>query len=92
MLDIAHLAKLASLSLTAEEAAKLTQEIDTILQHVKELEKLDTSGVEPTANVQMGTTSLRDDALRPSLPHEEALADAPRAAHEGFAVPAFVES
>ena len=92
MLDITHLAKLASLSLTAEEAEKLTHEIGTILQHVKQLEALDTSKVEPTTNVQMGTTSLREDAPEPSLSHEDALAQAPRAAHEGFAVPAFVES
>jgi aspartyl-tRNA(Asn)/glutamyl-tRNA(Gln) amidotransferase subunit C len=96
-----HLAKLASLSLTNDEAETLTHEVEASLRYVDELNQLDTSSVEPTANVypagyhearQSGRTAWREDVIEPSLPREEALAQAPAAGESGFAVPAFVDA
>jgi len=87
---VAHIAKLASLSLTDAEAEKLSHELAAIVKYVEELDTLDTSDVPPTAYVQLGTTALRADEVKPGLSHEDALAQAPRAEHEGFAVPVFV--
>lgn len=87
-----HLAKLASLSLTSEEAETLTHEVAAILRYVDELNQLDTSSVEPTANVQLERTAWREDVIEPSLPRREALAQAPSAGENGFAVPAFVDA
>ena len=75
-----------------EEAARFTDEVAAILAHVRTLDELDTSDVEPTAHVQLERAPWREDTEIPSLPHDEALAQAPRAAHDGFAVPTFVES
>jgi aspartyl-tRNA(Asn)/glutamyl-tRNA(Gln) amidotransferase subunit C len=90
---IQHVAELSSLSLTEAEAAKLTQEVASILAYVGELATLDTTDVPPTAQVGIAHhAALRSDDVLPGLSNEEALAQAPRAADGGFAVPAFVDS
>jgi aspartyl-tRNA(Asn)/glutamyl-tRNA(Gln) amidotransferase subunit C len=92
---IQHVAELASLSLTDAEGERLTHEVGTILKYIGELDSLDTSDVPPTAQVGLrgddAGNALRSDEVQPCLSHEEALAQAPRAAQGGFAVPAFVE-
>ena len=90
--QIEHVAVLSSLSLTDAEAAKMTEEIGAILKYVDELGTLDTTDVPPTMHVQLGRTAWRADEVLPGVSHEEALAQAPRAAQGGFAVPGFVES
>jgi aspartyl-tRNA(Asn)/glutamyl-tRNA(Gln) amidotransferase subunit C len=90
--QIRHVAQLASLSLTDTEVEKMTGEIAAILKYVDELESLDTSNVPPTAHVQLTAAPFRADEVKPGVTHEEALAAAPRKSHDGFAVPAFVES
>ena len=90
--QIAHLAKLASLSLTSGEATRLTTEVAAMLRYVDELNALDTSNVEPTGNVLLERTAWREDVIEPSLPRAEALAQAPSAGEQGFAVPAFVDA
>lgn len=87
-----HIAKLAALSLSDAEAERFAHELDAIVRYVEELDTLDTSNVAPTAHVQLERASLREDEVLPGLSHDEALAGAPRVEHEGFAVPAFVES
>jgi aspartyl-tRNA(Asn)/glutamyl-tRNA(Gln) amidotransferase subunit C len=89
---VEHVAKLASLSLTPGEAEKFSHELAAIVGYVEELSNLDTSDVPPTAYVQLGRSALRPDVVSPSLSSEEALSQAPRKDHGGFAVPAFVES
>jgi aspartyl-tRNA(Asn)/glutamyl-tRNA(Gln) amidotransferase subunit C len=89
---IQHVAELASLSLTEEEEDKLTREVASILAYIGELSTLDTSNVPPTAQVGLAhLAGLRRDEVEPCLPHDDALAGAPRAAEGGFAVPGFVE-
>src|SRR4051794_34826491 len=90
--QIEHVAVLSSLSLTEAEAVKMTEEIGAILGYVDELSALDTSDVPPTAHVQLERTAWRADDVVPGVSHEDALAQAPRAAQGGFAVPGFVES
>jgi aspartyl-tRNA(Asn)/glutamyl-tRNA(Gln) amidotransferase subunit C len=87
---VEHVATLACLSLTDEEAARITDEIAKILGHVAELDALDTKGVPPTTHVQLAETSWRVDEVWPSLDRAEVLAAAPRSEADGFAVPAFV--
>jgi aspartyl-tRNA(Asn)/glutamyl-tRNA(Gln) amidotransferase subunit C len=89
--DVRHVARLARLRLTPEEATRMTAELSAIMAYVRKLSELDTANVPPTAQVQVDRLPLRPDEPRPSLSHEAALAEAPRTAHEGFAVPGFVE-
>jgi len=90
--QIEHVAQLASLILKEDETERLTRELAEMVRYVEELNELDTSGVEPTASVQLERSSLRADEIGPSLGTEEVLSQAPRSAHGGFAVPTFVES
>jgi aspartyl-tRNA(Asn)/glutamyl-tRNA(Gln) amidotransferase subunit C len=89
--QIDHVAKLSSLSLTDAEAGTLATELDAILRYVGELDSLDTSSVPPTRGGGSAVAAWREDEIAPGLTHEEALAEAPRTAMGGFAVPAFVD-
>ena len=89
---VEQVAKLASLSLTEAELARMTGEIAAIVKMFGELDAVDVRDVPPTAHVQLEAAAWRDDEPRPCLPRDEVLAAAPRAVDGGFAVPAFVES
>jgi aspartyl-tRNA(Asn)/glutamyl-tRNA(Gln) amidotransferase subunit C len=87
-----HVAKLANVSLTEAEAATLAGELDSILKYVETLDSVDTSAIPPTTGGGIGPTGWRADEPIVCLSHKDALAAAPRAAHGGFAVPAFVST
>jgi aspartyl-tRNA(Asn)/glutamyl-tRNA(Gln) amidotransferase subunit C len=88
---VRKVARLARLDLPAEEIGRMTAELSAIVGYVQKLGELDTADVPPTAQVQVERISLRPDEPWPSLPHDEALAESPRVAHDGFAVPGFVD-
>jgi len=85
--EVLHLAKLANLEFTEEEIDRFTLQIGSILDYVARLNELDTSAIEPTSHVESGSHALREDELRPSIPREEALANAPESDGSHFKVP-----
>ncbi len=91
--EVRRIAALARLRLSAEEERLFQGQLSAILEHVDELAKLDLSGVEPmTHALAAGEPSpLRPDGVRPSLPPEEALANAPARADTAFRVPRIIE-
>jgi aspartyl-tRNA(Asn)/glutamyl-tRNA(Gln) amidotransferase subunit C len=89
--DVRNVARLARLELRPDEIVRMASELSAIVGYVQKLGELDTSEVPPTAHVRLARAPLRGDAPRPGLSHDEALAEAPRVAHDGFAVPAFVD-
>jgi aspartyl-tRNA(Asn)/glutamyl-tRNA(Gln) amidotransferase subunit C len=66
-------------------------DLTRILEEVELLSELDTEAVEPTAHVSVERAPLREDRVLPGVPHEQALAEAPKTASGGFAVPGFME-
>jgi aspartyl-tRNA(Asn)/glutamyl-tRNA(Gln) amidotransferase subunit C len=88
--DVTHVAALAKLRLRPEEVKRMALELSAIVQYVQKLSELDTTSVPPTAQV-VGRLPLRVDEVAQSLSHENALEAAPRPAHDGFAVPGFIE-
>jgi aspartyl-tRNA(Asn)/glutamyl-tRNA(Gln) amidotransferase subunit C len=60
--DVRHIAELARLGLHADRARALVAELNTILGHMEELSKVDTSGIEATVGVGASGTPLRADA------------------------------
>ena len=62
--DVRHIAKLARLTLSTEDVPRLTKELSSILSHIDMLSELDTSTVEPTAQVTGLTNALRDDVVK----------------------------
>jgi aspartyl-tRNA(Asn)/glutamyl-tRNA(Gln) amidotransferase subunit C len=91
--EVRYVADLANLRLTAAEIARMQKEMDAILSHIDKLNELDTSGVEPMAQVLFEaeeTATLRQDVEGPTLAGE-ALANAPNAGGGFFKVPRVIE-
>jgi aspartyl-tRNA(Asn)/glutamyl-tRNA(Gln) amidotransferase subunit C len=105
--DVAYVADLTNLELTEEERTGMLRDLNSILEYVDRLNELDTSDVPPMAQVsdrygvneaKQGSARFeyanRDDileGLRKSLPHSEALANAPDADDDFFRVPKVIE-
>ncbi len=89
--EVRRVALLARMELPEEELASQAQHLNTLLQHVEILQKLNVEGVEPTSHPLPPVNTLRNDEKRPSLAREEALANAPEARDGCFAVPRIVE-
>ena len=90
-LDVKYVAHLARLALTPEEEKKLGAQLGNILGYIEKLRELDVSNVEPTAHAVPMVNVTRADEIQPSLPHEDALRNAPRQAGGLFIVPKVVE-
>src|ERR1700693_710423 len=105
--DVAYVADLANLELTGEESTRMVRDLNSILGHIDSLNELDTSNVEPMAQVsdrygvdqsKQGsdrfTYASRDDireGLRKSLPQQVALENAPDTDGTFFRVPKVIE-
>lgn len=89
--NVLHVAKLARLELTEAEIDRMQSDLSGILDYVNQLSELDTKDVPATATVAVVAAPFRSDTPVPSLPHDAALANAPRSSSDGFAVPAFVD-
>jgi aspartyl-tRNA(Asn)/glutamyl-tRNA(Gln) amidotransferase subunit C len=89
--DVLHIAELADLALTPVEIHQLTRELGAVLEHVTQLEELDTSNVELTTHIGVVQMPLRSDIVKPGLDQQAALAGAPRVGPGAFAVPKFVD-
>ena len=89
--DVEHVAHLARLGLTDEELTRLEGQLNHILEQYEILSDLPTDDIPPTAQTIELENILRDDVVRPSLPVEEVLANAP--AHDGdyIVVPAILD-
>ena len=90
-MDVKDVAHLARVRLTPEEEQKLGPQLDQILNYIEKLSEADVSGVEPTAHAFPLVNVTRADETRPSLPHDEAMKNAPAKANGLFMVPKIVE-
>lgn len=105
--DVAYVAELANLELTPDERSRMLRDLNSILEYVDRLGELETDKVEPMAQVsdrygvdesrqasERFAYAARDDVkegLRKSLPHEEALKNAPETDGTFFVVPKVIE-
>ena len=92
--DVVYVAALANLELTPQETAQFVGDMDAILSYVEKLNELDTSKVEPMAQVLYAadeTATLRPDQDRPGLGSEKAVAGAPERGSGHFKVPKVIE-
>jgi aspartyl-tRNA(Asn)/glutamyl-tRNA(Gln) amidotransferase subunit C len=90
-IDIAHVAKLARLPLTEEEAARFSSQFGRLFEFIRELQALDVEHVDPTAQVIPLRNVVREDVVTPSLSHEAALANAPAKEGPFFKMPRILE-
>ena len=89
--DVKYIAHLARLALTPDEEKKLASQLGSILGYIEKLKELDITNVEPTAHATPMINVMRPDEVRPSLPHDDALRNAPAKANGLFIVPKIVE-
>jgi aspartyl-tRNA(Asn)/glutamyl-tRNA(Gln) amidotransferase subunit C len=85
--QVEHVARLAHLALSEEELERLGGQLDAILDAVGKVSELDLADVEPTSHPLDLVNVWREDEPRPSLPREEALANAPETEGGFFRVP-----
>jgi aspartyl-tRNA(Asn)/glutamyl-tRNA(Gln) amidotransferase subunit C len=90
-MDIHHVAKLARLELTDKETVLFAQQMGDIIDYINKLNELDTSTIEPTAHVVPMVNVFRDDILKPSLPKDKALQNAPSKTEDFYKVPRILE-
>jgi aspartyl-tRNA(Asn)/glutamyl-tRNA(Gln) amidotransferase subunit C len=86
--EVVHVARLARLALTDEELDRFAGQLDAILEAVGKVSELDLSGVEPTLHPLELSNVWAEDAPQPSLPLEDAIANAPEVEDDAFRVPA----
>lgn len=89
--EVDAVALLARLELTPEETETFTGQMDAILAYVEKLNELDTSGIIPTSHAVPVENAFREDAVRPSIGVENALANAPDRVEGFFRVPKVIE-
>jgi aspartyl-tRNA(Asn)/glutamyl-tRNA(Gln) amidotransferase subunit C len=105
--DVAYVADLANLELTAHERGLMLRDLNSILDYIDRLNQLDTNGVPPMAQMsdQYGVDQSKSgsarfayasredilEGLRKSLPHEVALQNAPDSDGTFFKVPKVIE-
>ena len=63
--DVRHVASLARLGLTADALTAYVGELNTILEHMDVLSRVDTEGVEPVGDVGAAGAPLRSDENKP---------------------------
>lgn len=90
--DVEHVARLARLALTDEEVDRFARELGVILEHAEDLAALDLDDVEPTAHPLPLANVLRRDEIRPSLPRDEVLSQAPTVEDHRFHVPRVLDA
>ena len=101
--DVTYVADLANLELTDQERRRMVKDLNSILDYIDHLNELDTTNVFPMAQIAdaLGKTDTaggenlanawREDMPQPSLPHSEALKNAPETDGEFFKVPKVIE-
>ena len=89
--EVRRIARLAHLELDDADVDALTRDLESILDHVALLDELDVSSVEPTAFALDEPAEPREDALDPSVPNADALADAPDSGYGHFRVPRVID-
>ncbi|WP_456276905.1 Asp-tRNA(Asn)/Glu-tRNA(Gln) amidotransferase subunit GatC [Bacillus sp. AK128] len=89
--QVKHVAHLARLAITEEEAEVFQKQLDSIITYAEQLNELNTDDVEPTSHVLNMRNVLREDKAEKGLPIEEVLKNAPDHKDGQVRVPAILE-
>ncbi|MFC5773973.1 Asp-tRNA(Asn)/Glu-tRNA(Gln) amidotransferase subunit GatC [Ectobacillus antri] len=89
--NVKHVAHLARLAITEEEAKKFSVQLDAIITFAEQLNELDTTNVKPTSHVLEMKNVMREDIAKPGLPVEDVLKNAPDHKENQIRVPAILE-
>lgn len=89
--EVKHIALLARLGLSEEEAAKAQEQISNILENFQVLQEVDTSNIPPTTNPLALSNVMRKDEVHASFSSSEILANAPEKEEDYLKIKAVLE-
>ena len=90
-LDVAYVARLARINLTADEAKTFQRQLNDVLNYVEKLSQVDVTGIDAAAHALPVFNLFREDAPRDWFTPQDALSNAPRSANQLFIVPKVIE-
>jgi aspartyl-tRNA(Asn)/glutamyl-tRNA(Gln) amidotransferase subunit C len=88
--DVRHVAMLARLALTDDEVEAMRNDLNSILGHIDEIQRLDLESVAPMAHAIAVTNVTREDIVVPPFPQQVAVANAPESEGGAFVIPQIV--
>lgn len=91
MEQVKHVAHLARLAITDEEAEKYTEQLDRVITFAEQLNELNTDNVEPTSHVIQLKNIMREDKAEKGLPLEDVLKNVPEHENGQMKVPPIIE-
>jgi len=89
--QVKHVAHLARLAISEEEAVMFTSQLDAIISFAEQLNELDTDHVQPTTHVLPMKNVMREDVAKDGLPVDEVLKNAPDHKNGQIRVPTILE-
>jgi aspartyl-tRNA(Asn)/glutamyl-tRNA(Gln) amidotransferase subunit C len=89
--EVLHIAALAKVGVTEADVEKFREQLSNILENFSALQKLDTSGVKPTAQSIALQNVIKCDDIKPSMSQEDVLANAPQREGDFFKVKIVLE-
>lgn len=89
--EVIHIAKLARLALTEAEIDRFQTQLSQILDHVRQLQEVDTTGIQPTTNMLQARTRLRGDEPRAGFSQQQTLQNTQAQDRAQFKVPPILE-
>ncbi|HLU21505.1 Asp-tRNA(Asn)/Glu-tRNA(Gln) amidotransferase subunit GatC [Lederbergia graminis] len=89
--QVLHVAHLARLDMSDEEAVTFTDQLDKIITMAEKLDELNTENIEPTSHVFAQTNVLREDIAEEGLPIEEVMKNVPEQQDGQIKVPSILE-
>ncbi|WP_342642267.1 Asp-tRNA(Asn)/Glu-tRNA(Gln) amidotransferase subunit GatC [Rhodoligotrophos ferricapiens] len=88
---VRHIARLARIAVTEEEAHALQGELNAILDWVEQLDEVDTSGIEPMTSIVAMAMKMREDKVTDGDDPDAVVRNAPVSDDNYFVVPKVVE-
>ncbi|KGX88226.1 Asp-tRNA(Asn)/Glu-tRNA(Gln) amidotransferase subunit GatC [Pontibacillus litoralis] len=89
--QVKHVANLARLHVTEDEADMFAKQLDDIISFAEQLNELDTDNVAPTTHVLDLKNVMRKDEPKHWITQEEALKNAPETQDGQIRVPSILE-
>jgi aspartyl-tRNA(Asn)/glutamyl-tRNA(Gln) amidotransferase subunit C len=89
--EVLHIAALAKVGVTEEDVEKFREQLSNIIDNFAVLQKVDTGGVAPTAQSIVLQNVIMPDEVRPSLPADAVLSNAPQKEGDFFKVKIVLE-
>lgn len=89
--EVEHIAMLARLSLTLEEKELFREQLSDILDYAERIQELETEGIPPTTQALAQGNVVREDQVRPSMPRDDVLENAPETYEGHIVVPTVLD-